>query len=382
MPSLSGLDEDVFQAVTDLSDVSTLSRLSQISKVLRGLVLSRTLGLTCFLKDMHIASRSNRRVEGGSLRHYGLIRGCPSRRLSIFSDLPITRESRNLYHYETAWKTSIGCWELWVYLDKQDYFCVTAMKLQIGQGDVSKCARVCLLHFPRGAIVSRDELYRVLFSYNFNVIGAGNAPGTVFVIRPHDVGFFQELALKKVDIDFSGLEGKAGEVLEMHKWLRSPHMLRTDAFYSPSKIKLYAWKWVPDMSAYLVTFRYFSGVREHVNLVYAYIKCMEYTANIDFVWIFTTHKVPLNPVDAADVTDVWMKSESMGQTHTAPLVSITTRYNVGHYHNLVSLLFDFNWGMRETHDVTDRLDRSFNEDGALDPPPTSYDEDGWPVAPS
>ena len=45
LPSLSGLDEDVFQAVTDLSDVSTLSRLSQISahprKPIRGLSMNR-----------------------------------------------------------------------------------------------------------------------------------------------------------------------------------------------------------------------------------------------------------------------------------------------------------------------------------------------------
>jgi hypothetical protein len=182
--------------------------------------------------------------------------------------------------------------------------------------------------------------------------------------------------LKKVDIDVSDLQGKSGEVLEMHRWLRSPHMLRTDGVYSPTKMKLYGWKWIPEMSSYLVTFRYFSGTRNHVNLVYAYIKCMEHTASIDSVWIFTTHKVPLNPADKAVVVGVWTKSDS---TDAALFVSLTTRYNVGHYHNLVSLLFDFNWGMRETHDVTGELRRSFNENGSLDPPPAGYDEDGWPL---
>ena len=110
---------------------------------------------------------------------------------------------------------------------------------------------------------------------------------------------------------------------------------------------------------------------------------MEHAPEIDFVWIHTTHNVPLlmpeNPVPlqetVRDVQDVW-RQESVPVTG----ISVTTRYNVGHFNNLVFLLFDSNWGMRETHDFEKyTLDRGFHENGALDPAPAGYDEDGWPL---
>jgi hypothetical protein len=61
-----------------------------------------------------------------------------------------------------------------------------------------------------------------------------------------------------------------------------------------------------------------------------------------------------------------------------PMVSVSTRYNVGNYHNLAFLLFDYNWGKREPHDLEgEKLERSFKSDGTLPPAPQGYDEDGW-----
>jgi hypothetical protein len=124
-----------------------------------------------------------------------------------------------------------------------------------------------------------------------------------------------------------------------------------------------------------------------VKLVYAYIKHMEHAPEIDFVWIFTTHNVELvyatnnrgqAPQPGVSVKGIWKTSP--GPEHHMPRISITTRYNVGHYRNLVSLLFDYNWGMRETHDIEESiLCRCVLENGNMDPAPAGYDEDGWPT---
>ena len=379
---ISGVDEDVFDVVVSLSDVNTLSRLSQISKALLNLVESRTHQIARFLEDMHDAVAHNRELTLDRERMHGRLTYTVGELKPIFSDLPIL--SRSPLRHEYAWTTTIGCWDLWVYLDKEDYLCVTAMKLRSDPGIRQHHAHFCVLHFPRGNITSYDQLYRVLLSKDFNAIRADR---NVFSIHPYEIDFFQRMSMRADDIDLTDLQGKSAEVLKMHKWLRSNHMLRTDQFNSPIKMKIYKWRWIPDRSAYLVTFRYFSNVRNKVSLVYAYIKCMENTPNIDSVWIFTTRNVPLehiidfgpNPpvVGNLDIRDVWAKTPQ--NPNEEIVVSITTRYNVGHYHNLVSLLCDYNWGMRETHDITDKLKRSFNEDGTLNPPLHGYNDDGWPL---
>jgi hypothetical protein len=280
-----------------------------------------------------------------------------------------------------------------VYMDTQDYICVTAVKLIAGsfttdnQNPSDMRAKFCVLHFPRGGITSYNELMRVLLPYNFNVVNGGSVSGHVFEIRPYDLAFFQNGAVDSRYINDFDVRNKPPEVLKMHKWLRSPHLLRTNEKNFRQKMKIYRWKWIPESSAYLVTFRYFSEVAEHAKLVYAFIRCMEHAPEIDFVWIFTTHYVPITyeeispsepSVPSIAIKDVWktIQEPSIMKART----SITTRYNVGHYHNLAYLLFDYNWGMRETHDVEEnRLERSFKEDGTLDPAPTGYDEDGWPL---
>jgi hypothetical protein len=113
---ISGLDEDIFQAVVNLSDVNTLSRLSQISKVLRDLVRSRTLGLARFLNDIQMACMNNRDIISDSSRMHGRFRVCRSLRPRIFSELPSISEFSDFNDYATAWKTSIGSWD--VYMDK------------------------------------------------------------------------------------------------------------------------------------------------------------------------------------------------------------------------------------------------------------------------
>jgi hypothetical protein len=393
MPSLSGLDLDVFQAVTDLASVSTLSKLCGVSNVLRDLVRIRMRTLTQFLDDMDTACMRRPDLEGGSTRRHGSLSACSAKGKSIFAELHKQSSDPYFVGLATSWRITIGCWDVCVYMDAQDYICVTAVKLAAGsftpenRNPSDMHAKFCVLHFPRGAITSYTELMHVLLPYNFNVVNGGSVSGHVFEIRPYDLAFFQNGAVDARYIDDLDVRNRPPEVLKMHKWLRSPHLLRTNEKSFRQQMKIYRWKWIPESSAYLVTFRYFSEIPEHVKLVYAYIKCMEHAPEIDFVWIFTTHYVPVEyvrtspdqpPVPGIAIKDVWktILEPSIMKART----SITTRYNVGHYHNLVYLLFDYNWGMRETHDVEEnRLERSFNEDGTLDPAPTGYDEDGWPV---
>jgi hypothetical protein len=393
VPSLSGLELDVFQVVTDVSNVSTLAKLCQVSSVLRDLVHNRTRGLMNFLVDMSSACENRSQPESGSMRHRGGITFFRNQRPSIFAELQTLANVEYLGAYATMWKTMIGSWDVWVYLDGQDYVCVTAMKLMAGgvaqanENSPDMHAKFCVLHFPRGVIVSCNELMRVLLSHNFNVCNGGRVSGHVFEIYPYDLTHFHDMAMHVDGVDLSDLRGRSAEVLKMHRWLRSPHLLRTDRMSSPQKMKIYRWRWIPESSAYLVTFRYFSEVQTYVKLVYAYIKCMEHAPEIDFVWIFTTHNVQLvyanntsrqAPEPGVAIMDIW--KQSPGPNFRVPRISITTRYNVGHYHNLVYLLFDYNWGMRETHDIeAGILERSFYEDNHLDPAPAGYDEDGWPT---
>jgi hypothetical protein len=153
VPSLSGLELDVFQVVTDISNDSTLAKLCQVSSVLRGLVRNRTRGLMNFLMDMSLACQTGYRPESGSVRHRGSIAALLNKRPGIFNELQTLANVDFLSGYTTMWQTAIGCWVVWVYLDGQDYVCVTAMKLSGGsetsENPPDMHAKFCVLHFPR-----------------------------------------------------------------------------------------------------------------------------------------------------------------------------------------------------------------------------------------
>jgi hypothetical protein len=389
VPSMSGLELDVFQVVTELSNVSTLTKLCEVSNVMRNLVRTRTLGLLYFLADMDKCGRDMPAFESINRRHHSHLSLGGNRNVSIFADLKGPSGFPDLFDYETSWKIMIGCWDVFVYMDRQDYVCVTAMKLTAGTSPSATnpfpsdaCGKFCVLHFPRGEIRSYHDLMRILLPYNFNLVNGGSVPSHVFEIQPYNRDWFRGMASDVHNIDMSDLQGRSPLVLQMHRWLRLPHVFRNQRDRDYQRMKMYRWRWIPDKGAYLVTFCYDAGVIYNMRLVYAYIKCMEHVPEIDFVWIFTTYMVPLGDT-LQEVEYVWIEGmyEFTAQHPVGQTVGVSTRYNVGHYHNLAFLLFDSHWGKMRQHDLErGRLERSFKEDGTLSPAPEGYDEDGWPIS--
>jgi hypothetical protein len=185
---LSGFDWDVVHMVTQVADVTTLSKLSQVSRCVRDLVRDRTRGLMRFLSEMSMTAPKRDIIIGGRIRTHAPFRCCLFYPPSIFSGLPKVAGYNSPGMYPNAWTTMIGRWQLWVYLDKEDYFCVTAMRLMDSlELSQEECACFCVMRFKWGAIDSPCSLNQVLFSYDFNT---GGVSDDVFAIYPRRVDYF------------------------------------------------------------------------------------------------------------------------------------------------------------------------------------------------
>jgi hypothetical protein len=164
------------------------------------------------------------------------------------------------------------------------------------------------------------------------------------------------------------------EIKKMHMWIRSVQRLIDSRPYVMGGIERYQWKWISARNAYLVSFRFFArkiGGVKYVEKVYAFITCSQHAACVKNVWIYTLHEMCVDWDKR--VEDLW---QYVGGDVIGPDVSISTRYNVGHHLNLESLLFDFDWGTRRTHDITDEMQTAFTTEDVI-PQLFGCDDDGW-----
>jgi hypothetical protein len=107
----------------------------------------------------------------------------------------------------------------------------------------------------------------------------------VFSIHPYEIDFFQDMSTRAADIDLTDLQGKSAEVLKMHKWLRSPHMLRTDQYYTLAAreaARLRAGR--PEFMCTTMCFPRFSQIRVRVDSGLKLVACVSWVLRTAWQW--------------------------------------------------------------------------------------------------